>query len=162
MSQIPKWDRRFLKLAREISTWSKDPSTQVGAVLVDPFNRVISVGYNGFPVGVPDDPEMLNEREVKLACTIHAEENALLFSSGKQVHGSILYVYPFMPCGPCAAKIVQAGVAEVVSLKCKDPDRFDRWRELFLMAEWVLGNAKPPVKLRLYNEDDLEESEMNQ
>ena len=81
-----------MDLARLVASWSKDPSTQVGAVIVDPDKRIISTGFNGFPRGVADDPV---DREVKLLRTIHAEENALLFAR-------------------CAAKLVQSGIARVV------------------------------------------------
>lgn len=76
-----KWDRRFLKIAREVATWSKDPSTQVGAVIVDPDQRVVSLGYNGLPCGVSDSRDLLDDRVAKYATVIHAEQNALLFAA---------------------------------------------------------------------------------
>lgn len=60
-----KWDRRFLELAKQVSTWSKDPSTKVGAVLVNEDKHVVGMGFNGFPVGVADTEERLNNRELK-------------------------------------------------------------------------------------------------
>ncbi|MBI2669577.1 MAG: hypothetical protein HYX20_00290 [Candidatus Yanofskybacteria bacterium] len=60
-----KWDRRFLALAEFVAQWSKDPSTKTGAVIVDSNNRLVSVGYNGFPRGVNDSPERLENREIK-------------------------------------------------------------------------------------------------
>ena len=77
---IDKWHLRFLRLAREVSSWSKDPSTQVGCVIVDQSKRVISLGFNGLPAGLHDTAGRLLDRELKLALTIHAEENALLFA----------------------------------------------------------------------------------
>lgn len=108
-----KWDRRFLGLANLVATWSKDPSTGVGAVVVDAKNRIVSMGFNGFPRAVRDDEAALNNRDEKLRRTIHAEENALLFA-GRPVEGCTIYVtHP--PCARCAAKIIQAGIVRVVS-----------------------------------------------
>jgi dCMP deaminase len=75
-----KWDKNFLELAKTVSTFSKDPSTQVGAVIVDDDKRVISIGYNGFPKGVRDD-HRLDNRELKYEMIVHAEANALLFAN---------------------------------------------------------------------------------
>ncbi|NCA14162.1 MAG: hypothetical protein EBS89_08535, partial [Proteobacteria bacterium] len=74
------WDRWFLGLAHYVSTASKDPSTKVGAVIVDAERRVVSVGYNGLPRGVEDSEERLHNREVKYKMIIHAERNAILFA----------------------------------------------------------------------------------
>lgn len=110
---MTKWDRRFLGLANLVATWSKDPSTGVGAVIVDAKNRIVSMGFNGFPRAVHDDEANLNDRDEKLRRTIHAEENALLFA-GRSVEGCTIYVtHP--PCARCAAKIIQAGIVRVVS-----------------------------------------------
>lgn len=110
---MSKWDRRMLGLVNLIATWSKDPSTGVGAVIVDPKNRVVSLGFNGFPRAVLDTDDKLMDRAEKLRRTIHAEENALLFA-GRPVEGCTIYVtHP--PCARCAAKIIQAGIKRVVS-----------------------------------------------
>ncbi|HQR41672.1 MAG TPA: hypothetical protein PLX97_03285, partial [Gemmatales bacterium] len=78
-----KWHERFLGMARLVATWSKDDSTGVGAIIVSPDHRVVSVGFNGYPKGVND---VILNREQKLARTIHAEANALHFA-GKDVSG---------------------------------------------------------------------------
>lgn len=110
---MTKWDRRFLGLANLVATWSKDPSTGVGAVIVDAKNRIVSMGFNGFPRAVRDDEAALNNRDEKLRRTIHAEANAILFA-GRPVEGCTIYVtHP--PCAKCAATIIQAGIARVVS-----------------------------------------------
>jgi dCMP deaminase len=75
------WDLRFLTLAKTVSTWSKDPSTKVGAVIVDKNRRVVSLGYNGFPKGVKDTIEKLEDREQKYKHMVHAERNAMLFAN---------------------------------------------------------------------------------
>ena len=85
---MDKWDKRFLDLAKHISTWSKDPSTKVGSVIV--YNRrILSTGYNGFPAGVYDDPKVYANREEKNKIVIHAEENALGFPG--KYDGATLY-----------------------------------------------------------------------
>lgn len=110
---MTKWDRRFLGLANLVATWSKDPSTGVGAVIVDAKNRIVSMGFNGFPRAVRDDEAALNNRDEKLRRTIHAEANAILFA-GRPVEGCTIYVtHP--PCAKCAATIIQAGITRVIS-----------------------------------------------
>jgi len=74
---ITKWDRRFLEMARLVSSWSKDPSTKVGSVVVRPDKTVASVGFNGFPRGVADTEARLCDRGEKLDLIVHAEINAL-------------------------------------------------------------------------------------
>ncbi len=121
---MSKWDRRMLGLVNLVATWSKDPSTGVGAVIVDAKNRVVSLGYNGFPRAVCDSDEALFDRDEKLRRTIHAEENALLFA-GRPVEGCTIYVtHP--PCARCAAKLIQSGIARVVSNQPL-PEFRDRW-----------------------------------
>lgn len=128
-----KWDRRFLQLAKEVSTWSKDPSTQVGAVLVNPLNQVVGVGYNGFPRGVADTDERLNHRETKYKLVVHAEANAVL-AAGSAARGATLYVYPkcYIPfmCHDCCKTVIQAGVTTVVGyLDDETQPKFERWKE---------------------------------
>ena len=122
---LTKWNHRFLSLADLVGSWSKDPSTKVGAVIVDDKNRVISVGYNGYPHGVEDSG--LDDRNLKLLKTIHAEENALLFAN-KSVEGCILYVSPLLPCGMCMAKIIQSGITRIVARVPKEDGRESRWK----------------------------------
>ena len=93
---ISKWDFRFLDMAALIANWSKDPSTKVGAVIVDKNNRVISLGYNGLPSSVPDDPEILNNRFEKYKYIIHAETNAIL-TANSSVKDCSVYTFPFLP-----------------------------------------------------------------
>lgn len=107
---MSKWDKRFMDMAFLVASWSKDPSTKVGAVIVDTNNRVVSLGYNGPPRGVEDDATI--DRDTKLRRTIHAEKNAILFARGGTA-GCTLYV-THHPCGPCAAVIAQVGIDRVV------------------------------------------------
>jgi len=87
---ISKWDDRFLSLTQFIASWSKDPSTKVGAVIADQNNRIVSMGYNGLPVGVKDHTERYSDRERKLAMIVHGEMNAILFATaGSPMTGRI-------------------------------------------------------------------------
>lgn len=117
-----KWDVRFLELAKHISSWSKDPSTQVGAVITN-GNKIISIGYNGLPSKTPDYSIDLYNRQEKYKYIIHAETNAILTAS-TQVSNCTLYTYPFLPCTNCASMIIQAGINRVVSILCET----DRWK----------------------------------
>jgi len=108
------WDERFLAMAQHVAEWSKDPSTKVGAVIVSPDRSEISIGYNGFPRGVNDDPNSYFDRELKLMQTVHAELNAIL-NAGHSLKGHTLYT-TLAPCCHCAAAIIQAGIVRVVSI----------------------------------------------
>lgn len=112
---IGKWDLRFLKLADHVARWSKDPSTKVGAVIVDAQRRVRGIGYNGFPRGVIDDPDFYKNREVKYELIVHAEVNAILNASGP-LDGCTLYTTPLATCSRCAGLVIQSGIKRVVSV----------------------------------------------
>jgi dCMP deaminase len=138
MDRQEKWDRRYLELAKHVSTWSKDPSTKVGAVLVK-HNRVIAVGYNGFPEGVTDSDTRLNDRETKYAFVVHAEMNAII-QAGKDAVGGTLYVYPsfMIPpiCADCCKNAIQAGIRDIVGYLPDESDaRVQRWKN-------SIGHAK--------------------
>lgn len=146
---IPKWDRRFLDLADHIATWSKDPSTKVGAVIIDPMRRIVSTGYNGFHQYTPDDPKLYEDREFKYEHIIHGEENAILFANRDSLNAATLYTVPFMPCSRCAAKVVQVGIMRVVSYKNDNP----RWLESFKRTEAIFAQAG--IELALYGRSDI-------
>jgi len=137
ISRSEPWDDRFLALADHIADWSKDPSTKVGAVIVRPNRTIASVGYNGFPRGVDDTLERLNDRPTKYAMTVHAEANAIL-SAGSSVAGCTLYVTPLHPCSNCAALIIQSGIAKVVA---RMPDNPAHWAESFAAAKAMFYEA---------------------
>ncbi len=120
------WNKRFLELAGLVATWSKDPSTKVGAVIVAPDKRVISVGFNGFPAGMRDDPELYADRESKLSRIVHAEINALIYAKGEIPKYSTLYTYPFMPCDRCVVQMLQAGIRDFVAPKA-NKELQERW-----------------------------------
>lgn len=116
-----QWDVRFMRLALEISTWSKDPECQVGAVIVSPDKRRFTAGYNGFPRGVVDTKERLKGSD-RVPLTAHAELNALL-NAKCDLDGWTLFVTR-CPCLECAKAIAQAGVSRVVS---PPPDPQSSW-----------------------------------
>ena len=130
-----KWDNRFLELAKVVGSWSKDPSTQVGAVIVDENNRIVSVGYNGFPRGVEDNHRLL-ERQEKYDIIVHAEANALMFAN-KSVEKCTLYTWPFQPCSRCAGLIIQSGINRVVSVVQQE----DRWKKNFTLARQLFDES---------------------
>jgi dCMP deaminase len=135
-----KWQGRFIKLAEEVSTWSKDPSSQVGAVIVRPDRTIASVGFNGFPRGVDDSEHRITNREVKLLYTIHAEMNAIL-SAKEPLKGYSLFVWPFQPCAHCAASIIQSGIREVYCPFNAHLDSYERWSESFKAALQMFDEA---------------------
>ena len=110
-----KWDKRFCELARYISKWSKDPNAKVGAVLFSRKGGNISIGYNGFPMGVEDSAERLTDKVIKLELVVHAEVNALI-AAGSRAEGSTIYVWGKPICARCAGPIIQAGVKRIVAL----------------------------------------------
>lgn len=116
------WDTYFMGIAKLSAQRSKDPSTQVGACIVSPDNKILSVGYNGAPNGYDDD-NMPWAREgsftqTKYAYVCHAELNAILNSKGSNLEGARLYVDLF-PCNECAKAIIQAGIKEIIYLSDK-------------------------------------------
>lgn len=127
-----KWDIRFLKMAEHVSTWSKDPSTQAGAVIVRSDRSIASVGYNGFPLGMSDSFDRLHNREDKYERTVHAEMNAIL-SSHEKLDGYVLYTWPFLTCHRCAVHVIQSGITSVVAPACP-ADKADRWEAKFAMS----------------------------
>ena len=118
------WSNRFLELATFISSWSKDPSTKVGAVITR-GNRIISTGFNGPPQKVHDLQERFLDREIKLRIVLHAEINAILFAK-QDLKGCTLYcTHP--PCTQCASIIIQSGLEEVI-FPIMSSKFYERWK----------------------------------
>jgi dCMP deaminase len=134
---LTNWDKRFLDLAELVSSWSKDPSTKVGAVIVDSQNIIVSVGFNGFPKGIEDN-DRLNHRDSKYQIIVHAENNALMFAK-RPLDNCTIYTYPFMPCPRCAGMIIQSGIKRVVSYK-NTTDRM-RWELDFSISRELFNEA---------------------
>ncbi len=135
-----RWDRKFLRLARYWACEnSKDPSTKVGAVIVNQLNRVVGLGYNGFPGGVADLPERLNDRPTKYQFVVHAEANAILNATA-DVRGCTVYVWPLFTCNECAKLVIQAGIKRVVCPERSDEDTW-RWGPSFESAQTMYREA---------------------
>lgn len=139
MGYSEKWDRRFIEVAQLISSWSKDPSTKVGCVVVGQDREIRSTGFNGFPRGIADTEERLSQRELKYPLICHAEENAIMHAArvGVSLRDCTAYV-TWPPCTRCARSLVQAGVREVVYPKGEVPER---WREDFETSLAMLNEA---------------------
>lgn len=119
------WDEYFMGVAMLSAYRSKDPNTRVGACIVSETNKIMSVGYNGFPAGCSDD-EFPWDREgemfdTKYPYVCHAELNAILNNAGGDLRGCRIYVALF-PCNECAKAIIQCGIREVVYLSDKYAD----------------------------------------
>ena len=116
------WDEHFMGVAVLSARRSKDPSTQVGACIVNPGNKIVGVGYNGFPIGCSDDKLPWNRKgsfiETKYPYICHAELNAILNSNTQSLKNCTIYVALF-PCNECAKAIIQSGIREVVYLSDK-------------------------------------------
>lgn len=141
-----KWDKRFLRLAYEVSFWSKDPSTQVGAVITDNLGRVVGTGFNGFPRGVDDNWERYEDREQKLKFIVHAEQNAI-WLAGERARGGSLYVWPSFTipnvCHECAKAVIQSGISRIVGFTPlpENAERAKRWQDSIDIARIMLSEA---------------------
>lgn len=132
---MDKWDKRFINIAKEVSTWSKDPSTKVGAVIVSPDKDIVATGYNGFPRGIHDNENDYENRELKYKKVVHAEMNAIIRSK-RDLTGHTLYVYPIQCCSNCAACIIQSGIKRIVSL-----DTNHALKDSFILANEMFNEA---------------------
>ena len=123
------WDDYFMAMALLAAKRSKDPSTQVGACIVSGEdcigqrpNTILSLGYNGLPIGCQDDTFPWDRKgeflETKYPFVVHAELNAILNAQGKSLVGAKLYVALF-PCNECCKAIIQSGIQEVIYLSDK-------------------------------------------
>ena len=137
---MTKWDVRFLELAKHISLWSKDPSTQVGCVVVGPDREIRSTGFNGLPRGLEDTEERLNNREIKYPMICHAEENAIMHAAriGISLKDCTVYV-TWPPCTRCARSLIQAGVSEVVYPKKSEIPK--RWEADFKLSQQMFEES---------------------
>ena len=139
------WNKRFLKLAKHISKWSKDPSTKVGCVVVGPDREIRSTGFNGLPRGIEDNDERLNDREIKYPLICHAEENAIMHAAriGISLKDCTAYV-TWPPCTRCARSLIQAGISTIIyPEKTKIPER---WMDDFNLSLNMLREANIILK----------------
>jgi dCMP deaminase len=133
---MTNWAERFLQMAELVASWSKDPSTQVGAVITE-HNRIVSLGFNGYPHGISDSAGTDN-RELKLLKTLHAEENAILYAK-RDLRGCEIWVTHF-PCPNCAAKIIQTGIC-VVHCTVQNEDFLSRWGDKIKLSEEMFNQS---------------------
>ena len=140
------WNERFMTLAEHISTWSKDPSRKIGAVIVDKNNRVISTGFNGFARGIKDTSTRLNDKETKRALMLHAEENAILYAK-QDLTDCKIYIAGYCGCIHCASLIIQSGIKEVYYKNTdKNKTVSEFWKENFKLSTKLLKEAKVKLK----------------
>jgi len=111
-----KWHNRYVALANEVASWSKDPSTRVGAVAIGSKGQVLAQGYNGFPRGIEVRLCRYNNRELKYRYVVHAEMNVIYNATynGVSLDGSTLYVSGLPVCSECAKGVIQVGISKVV------------------------------------------------
>lgn len=139
MMVIDKWGYRWIKLAKHISHWSKDPGHKCGCVITNGAKELLSMGYNGLPEGFPDLEEHLLDRPYKLKHTIHAEDNALRRLPNNSAGGCTLYCYPFFPCENCAILIINSGrVSRVVTTNYTP----EAWRDSVAKSEHLLEHHR--------------------
>ena len=130
---------KFLSVAEAVAAFSKDPSTKVGAVIVDDDCNVLATGWNGFPRGVTDSEERLCHKETKYKFVVHAEANAIAASArtGRRLDGATIVVSSLYPCQVCAGLIAQAGIKRVIAPKISN----ERWMESNMVARTIFAEA---------------------
>lgn len=130
---MSKWDERYLNLAREVATWSKDPSKKIGAVAVGSKGQVLSQGYNGFPRGIDDNELRYDDRTEKYKFVVHAEMNMIYNATynGVSLDGSTVYVTGLPVCSECAKGLIQVGVKKVVMSQEDISEALDTWKKSF-------------------------------
>lgn len=151
MDIVEKWDNRFLDSAKQVASWSKDPSSQLGAVVVID-RREVSRGYNGFPMGIADTTYRLTDREIKLKYVVHAEMNCIYNAArhGVSLVGATMYVDGIATCSECAKGVIQSGIKRVVMrykpMKSRWAESFELTKEMFQEAyiEYECYEVEPP------------------
>lgn len=152
-------DLAFLEEAKELSKYSHDPSTKIGAIVAK-GKKPLGAGCNDFPEGVKGTPERWNNRETKYKFVVHAEVNAIL-SAGREADGGTIYIYPSfgLPslCTECCKVIIQAGIQRVVGLVPKDLPQatIDRWKESLAISQVMCDEAG--IETVLYFEAECQE-----
>ena len=147
-SDYLSWDEYFMGLSLFSAMRSKDPNTQVGACIVSEDNKILSVGYNGMPIGCDDDTMPWGREgeflDTKYPFVAHAELNAILNRPTVSLKNARIYVSLF-PCNECAKAIIQSGIKEVVYWhnKYKDTDGVKASEMMFRMAGVTLRQYTP-------------------
>ena len=136
-----KWTRRYLDVAKSVATWSKDPSTKIGAIAVGDKGQILSQGYNGFPRGVKDTNNRYETREEKYKYVVHGEMNCIYNAchSGASLSGATLYVTGLPVCSECAKGIIQVGIKKVIMEYPKTIPTF--WRDSMELTKQMFQEA---------------------
>jgi dCMP deaminase len=137
-----KWHDRYMEMARKVSEWSKDPNTKVGAVAVGSKGQILSQGFNGFPRGILDSEDRLQDRETKYKYVVHAEMNVIYNAtySGVSLDKASLYVYGLPVCSECCKGIIQVGISTVyVSKECLELR--PHWQESWMRSVDMFSEA---------------------
>ncbi len=146
-NEVISWDEYFMGLALLSAKRSKDPSTQVGACIVDSNKKIVGIGYNGFPIGIKDEElpwikSHTNVNETKYPYVVHAELNAIL-NSTKKLKNAKIYCTLF-PCNECTKAIIQSGIKEIIFLsdKYKDTDSVKASKKMLALAKLKISRFK--------------------
>ena len=136
-----KWHDRYLELAQQIASWSKDPSSKIGAIAVGSKGQVLAQGYNGFPRGIEDSEIRFENKELKYKYVVHAEMNLIYNASynGVSLDGSTVYVTGLPVCSECAKGLIQVGVREVIMPIQEDTP--DKWVQSFKLSKELFEEA---------------------
>lgn len=138
---LSEWGNRYINLAKEISTWSKDPSRKIGAVAVGEKGQILAQGYNGFPRGILDSADRYNDRPLKYRLVVHAEMNVIYNATynGVSLDGARLFVYGLPVCSECAKGIIQVGIKSVTIYT--DDIVPDMWTESYELTNNMFNEA---------------------
>ena len=141
MTNCIKWNKRYANLAKQVSSWSKDPSRKIGAVAVGSKGQILAQGYNGFPRGILDSQERYDDRDLKYKFVVHAEMNVIYNATfnGVSLDGADLYVYGLPVCSECAKGIIQVGVKKVHI--AVDEEVPPKWIESFELTKSMFSEA---------------------
>lgn len=136
-----KWHSRYLELAQQIASWSKDPSSKIGAIAVGSKGQVLAQGYNGFPRGIEDNESRFENKELKYRYVVHAEMNLIYNASynGVSLDGSTIYVTGLPVCSECAKGLIQVGVQQVIMPTQEDTP--DKWVQSFKLSKELFEEA---------------------
>jgi dCMP deaminase len=155
MNKLTKWDKRFFQEALIKSSFSKDPSTQVGAVAVNDDHVIISSGWNGFPRGIADD-QRLNNRDTKYPLIVHAEMNLIYNAAriGLSLKNSKIYVYGMLICNSCALGIIQSGIKHVFIIIPEESEKnIFRWSNSWNLSKQIFDETN--IRYSLYKMSEL-------
>ena len=139
---MKKWDTRFMRLAREVSSWSKNAGIKIGVVIVNPERRIIGTGYNGFPAKLSDSSSNYENNTIKHLRMIHGEMNAIFNSVAPLANGT-MYVYGCTPCAQCAGAIIQNRISRVLVHSTVDTPR--SWKKSVQEAKSMFNEAGIPL-----------------